>query len=101
MTQTLMTYEDALRLYYIARRLHALDEHDCNGYRTQRASTAAGNRTCKLMSAAHTIAQKYGLIAYHQSDPRGCPLYLVTKEDADTQLYTNGTAIVSVIEVRV
>lgn len=77
------------RLRKIANALHSIDEAACNGDLTKRQAVREAN----LEREAQEIAGIYGLTAYHQGDPRGCALYLVTKE-AGSQYYSEGIAIV-------
>ena len=76
------------QLQKIARSLHHLDEVGCD-----RGLTARQERSLKEMEQrAHSFAQELGLHAWHQSDPRGCTLYLVDHEDASTD-YNNGIPV--------
>ena len=81
--------EDALILQRISRRLHQLDEKACNWGLTDNQE----KRVDRLEKQAQEIANKYGLNAYHQSDPRGWPLYLVKPNTPPEISYTNGIAI--------
>lgn len=50
------------------------------------------------MDRAEEIAARYGMIAYHQNDPRGCSLYMVPLTDIPpgkdiSCMYTRGIAI--------
>ena len=84
----------------ICRQLHKLDEMACNGeiqcddstdqwYRYQPdqygTPTIKGNplrtQPIDLVRFANIIAEKHGLKAFHQSDPRGCSLYLYNEEE--------------------
>jgi len=81
--------QDAMRLQQIARSLHKLDEASCNYGLTPRQE----KRHANLEKEAQQIAQGYGFNAFHQSDPRGWSLYLLTP-DIDPQAdYTRGIAI--------
>jgi hypothetical protein len=84
--------DDCVDLQAISRTLHALDEHSCNGYYSERAEKAAETRESNLEKRAESIAQKYNLHAYHQSDPRGWSLYLITPEMNDSN-YSRGVAV--------
>lgn len=75
---------DVHELQTIAKTLHTLDEHSCNGYYSERAEKAADTRAKNLEARADIIASKYGKSAYHQSDPRGWSLYLVDSEQLRT-----------------
>jgi hypothetical protein len=70
----------------ISKSLRHLDECDCNTGLTQRQET----RRMHLEAEAQEIANFFGLIAYHQRDPRGCSLYLVDDANHDT---SNGCPI--------
>ena len=72
----------------IAHSLHRLDENACNYGLTSRQE----KRVEKLEKRADDIANSIGLFTYHQGDPRGCSLYLVTK-DMDGSNYNRGIAI--------
>ena len=77
------------RLRKISNALHHLDEASCNGELTKRQESREAN----LEKEAKEIASMYGLIAYHQGDPRGCSMYLITQEIKNTGQYTNGIPI--------
>ena len=77
------------RLQKIATALHHIDEAACNGSLTKRQES----RKVNLKKEAQEIASMYGLIAYHQGDPRGCSLYLITKEIQASNQYPQGIAI--------
>lgn len=84
--QTLYIIED---LQKISKRLHTQDENACNYGLTPRQETRVKN----LKQKAQELAQKLGLHAYHQGDPRGCSLYLVENTKDIEQYYPNGIAI--------
>jgi hypothetical protein len=89
-----ISYDDAMELRKIAKTLHSLDEHACNGYHSERAEKVAGTKEKKLMARAEAIAQKYGVHAFHQGDPRGASLYLVDDLEAASSNYSSqGTCI--------
>ena len=67
---------DVARFQNISRSLSHLDELSCNQELTHRQETRSDN----LEKQAATIAATYGLLSYHQSDPRGWSLYLVKTE---------------------
>lgn len=74
----------------IANSLSNLDTQDCNVGLTP----VQEKRETKLITKAETLAQNIGLHAYHQSDPRGCSLYLVENDPKDARSnYTNGFAV--------
>ena len=82
--------EDGLMLQRISHRLHQLDENACNYGLTLRQET----RVDRLLEQAHQIAIKYHCQAYHQGDPRGWSLYLVSDKNTEPDRdYTNGIAI--------
>ena len=80
----------------VARQLHLIGERQCNGYantdwgRKQEARDAKKEAT--LLNRAISLADEIGLQAYHQTDPRGVALYLITNE-MDSTNYSNGIAI--------
>jgi len=86
----------------ICRRLHKLDEMACNGeiqdpndtdtwYRYQPdeygTPTIKGNvlrtQPIDLVRLAADLVKRHGLSVYHQSDPRGCSLYVYKQEDLE------------------
>ena len=77
------------RLRKISNSLHSLDEKACN----EGLSTRGETREAALEKEAQEIAGVYGLIAYHQGDPRGCSLFLITKEIQANKQYMDGIAI--------
>lgn len=81
--------DDALILQRISHRLHQLDELACNWG----MSEAQVKRVDRLEEQAQGIAKKYGLIAYHQSDPRGWSLYLVPPKLNIESQYDQGLGI--------
>ena len=78
---------DALALQSISRCLHRLDEAYC----MRELSDREWKRRNKLEKQAEEIANKYGLRAYHQSDPRGWSLYLIKPDMLPD--YTQGIAV--------
>jgi hypothetical protein len=52
-----------------------------------------GRREASLIADASEIAEHYGFKAYHQTDPRGCSLYLCDAPDADAGNYNHGHAV--------
>ena len=76
----------------IAKTLHKIDEGDCNG-RSERGQKISETRATNLMKDAQEIADRYGFMAYHQGDPRGCPLYIITKEQKASGQYHDGIAV--------
>jgi len=88
--QELRTFTNRLEvLQKISKSLHRSDEDACNYGLTHSQEV----RKLHLLEKAQAIATMYGLVAYHQGDPRGCSLYLVTHIQADDDDYTNGVAI--------
>ena len=81
-----ISLNDAELLQRISRSLHRLDENLCNGYQDYKgnwdeaAEKRAEKREERLEKQGKEIAEKYGLIFYHQSDPRGWSVYLVKPE---------------------
>ena len=84
------------KLIPISRQLRLIGERQCNGYadtdwgRKQEARDA--KKVENLLNRAISLADEIGLQVYHQSDPRGVALYLVTCL-MDSSSYTNGIAI--------
>lgn len=80
----------------IARKLSNISVRQCNGYadtdwgRKQEARDE--KKVSNLLNEAISIASWTGLQIFHQTDPRGCSLYLVTNE-MDYTNYSNGIAI--------
>ena len=89
-----------------AKALHKWAEDECNGriqwddetgephlYRKDRWGdyTAKGqptfNREDHYLDIARKQAARYGLHIYQQTDPRGCALYVYTKEDLERSKY--------------
>jgi hypothetical protein len=105
------------QLRRIEHRLHRIDEEMCNGtiqrddnggnYRhyvsDQWGSPTVPGRKLKttpedLGAEAARIAKRFNLAAYHQTDPRGCALYLVDPaelgdRDVDRCYSSIGTAV--------
>lgn len=77
------------KLRKISKSFHILSEKACNYGLSKRDET----RESTLKNEAQEIATIYGLIAYHQGDPRGCSLWLITKEMKASGQYTEGIAI--------
>ncbi len=67
----------ATRLCTISRSLHRLAEKACNVGTTE----ADDKREARLMAEASAIVEPYGLLPYHQGDPRGCALYIYSLGD--------------------
>jgi hypothetical protein len=77
------------RLLPIAHKLHKIAEANCN----YEESKARATRERNLLTEAEIIAGWIGYKVYHQTDPRGCSLYLVEKREGASANYTNGIAI--------
>lgn len=60
----------------ISQSLHKLAEADCNFGLTKRQETRKAN----LIEKAQELASEIGLTIYHQGDPRGCALYLLSQD---------------------
>jgi len=71
----------------IEKKLNRLGVKSCNIGLTIQDET----REAKLLNLASEIADRIGLMAYHQSDPRGCSLYI--GYDLNDVNYTNGIAV--------
>lgn len=71
-----MPWRDALTLQKLARAIHKLDEAACSGV-PDGSEARHERRLERALSDARAISARYGLRAYHQSDPRGWPLHLI------------------------
>ena len=69
----------ATRLCAIGRALHRLDEKACNVGLTE----ADERRVTRLLEEATAILKLYGLLPYHQGDPRGASLYVYNPSDPE------------------
>lgn len=84
------------KLLPVARQLHNIAVRQCNGYantdwgrkQEQRDITKESN----LLNKAISLASQTGLQIFHQTDPRGVSLYLVTNK-MDYTNYSSGIAI--------
>jgi hypothetical protein len=80
----------------VARQLQRIGERKCNGYantdwgRKQEARDT--KKEANLLNRAISLADEIGLQAFHQTDPRGVSLYLISNDMDDTN-YSNGVAI--------
>lgn len=75
-------------LLYLANRISKFDEKSCNSGLTKNEE----DRMNKLLALADKIAiETFKARIYHQSDPRGCSLYLV--DSLPTDDYSKGLAI--------
>ena len=107
------TTDEIDTLLRASRTLHTWAEHEANGA-IQRDeitnkpawyNTNTGKRLCPTadreagaLKRAAVIAQAHGLTIFHQSDCRGCPLYLIRPGDVPEgkdvgAYYTNGIAV--------
>ena len=50
------------------------------------------DREAGALRRARAVANRLQLWAYHQTDPRGCMLYVCKAADANAQSYANGAA---------
>ena len=82
---------DVILFRKIAHRLHSLDVASCNWGLTERQE----KRVTRLEERANTTALMYGLIAYHQPDPRGWSLYLLDKSEQhpEANYYPEGLGV--------
>jgi hypothetical protein len=92
------TPDEAATLVRASARLHSWAEHECNGaiqrdektdipywhstYDGKRMGRAVDAETGALKRVAK-IAESRGFKVYHQTDPRGCALYLYRPIDLD------------------
>jgi hypothetical protein len=121
-TQTLIQLDrlgiygaDAHQLLRDSRVLSTWAEHECNGYIQRDDETGipyryygqymdrkyrTADREAGAIKRVHEIAARYGLTAYHQTDPRGCAVYLLRPEDLSPGkdigcIYNRGVAVVT------
>ena len=84
------------RLLPVSRQLNLIGIRQCNGYAStdwgRKQETRDSKKETKLLNRAISLADELGLQAYHQTDPRGVSLYLITNE-MDSTNYNNGIAI--------
>jgi len=76
-----LTWETLRELQKVSQKLHRYHEQHCNYGLTPRQE----KRYDKLIEQAKELAEKLGLKAYIQGDPRGGALYLVPKEWTDEE----------------
>lgn len=74
------------KLLPIAQWLNKLDCDYCNTGRIDDLKVET------LMDEAASILMPLGLLAFHQSDPRGCSLYVIDSTMNETN-YTNGIPV--------
>jgi hypothetical protein len=72
----------------ISRAIARIDTAECNSALPARSSA----RRDTLLKDAQDIAASMGFCAFHQSDPRGCSLYLIDKSMGRDD-YTTGLAL--------
>ena len=111
-----IAYDDACQLRRISLTLRRWFERECNG-EIQRDETsnipyafygqgtkgpfltvkAADKETGARLRLADILTRYPDLVPYIQTDPRGCAVYLLTKEQAGSddlsRIYNRGTAI--------
>lgn len=107
--------DDARALCRAERVLHTWAEHECNGAIQRDETTgrpywhstydgrrwhATSDREAGALRRVAAIVGRYGLAYYHQTDPRGCALYVLRPGDvpagADVSgYYSRGLAVVS------
>jgi hypothetical protein len=80
------------RLVPIARQLNKLDCDYCNTGKIDDLKVET------LLDEATKLLEPVGYKAFHQSDPRGCSLYIIDDTMNDTN-YTNGMAVIAEPEV--
>lgn len=80
------------KLCAIAKKLHTIDERDCNGYYSNLEAKRNTRREARLVAQAKELAKSLGLLIYRQGDPRGPSLYLID-ETMDKSNYNNGVAL--------
>lgn len=76
----------------ISRKLNAIDCRGCNGYHDECQEKRDITSKVRLIQRAQTLAKGIDLRFYHQSDPRGCSVYLID-ETMDDSTYSRGIAI--------
>jgi len=83
------------RLSKIGKTLHHRYEMACNGDINPRNLDADGGDivAAKLQKQADEIGANVGLYVYHQTDPRGWPLYVSFNPIPDNDYNRAGTAI--------
>ena len=73
----------------IQKRINKLDCDRCNG--TIKEDVYDKNVSAEL-SKVVAIFGNFGIVPFHQSDPRGCSLYLIPSDWKCDIEYTNGIA---------
>ena len=72
-----------------AKTLHHLDEVACNQELSNRQFTRRKNIESEIVK----ICEILKLVPYCQTDPRGCPLYLLESEEDKNNYHSKGIAI--------
>lgn len=104
--------EEAFQLLRIERTLHSWGEHECNGtiqrdettdkpywhnQHNDHRSPVADREKGALARLAKIMVGHPSLVAYHQTDPRGCALYILTLKDlrgcSIESAYSRGLAV--------
>ena len=70
----------------LAQALCTWDERRCNGDCTDEEYEAAVNAICDRL-------KRFNLAFFHQSDPRGCSLYVSNSKELNFRNYTDGVGI--------
>ena len=83
------------QLQKIGKTLHKRYEDNCNGDISETDVDEEGNDLVadKLQKDADAIAANVGLYVYHQTDPRGWPLYVSYSPINDNEYNTKAVAI--------
>lgn len=75
--KTLSIIRDVERLYSIESQLSQISVRECCEQMTERQEKWNDSRRENLRNEASLIAEDYGCVFYHQTDPRGCQVYLM------------------------
>src|SRR3990167_4154324 len=75
----------------ISRKLNAIGVRGCNG-RSDSQEKRDQTTEDRLTHRATRLAESIGLRFYHQTDPRGCSVYLIDRNMNDSN-YSSGIAI--------
>lgn len=80
----------------ISRRLNAINCRQCNGYADtdwgRKQEQRDNTKEARLIEKGKELATRIGLKFYHQSDPRGCSVYLINKT-MDEKNYSSGIGV--------
>ena len=82
------------RLRQIERRLRGIGVRGCNGYHSESQEKRDNTTQERLRDEAYELAKGIGLRFYHQTDPRGCAVYLID-DTMDDSTYNRGIAVSS------